>query len=140
MKFLLPWAIAVAFTATLWQAPAAQSKKSTSSTKKTSTKKSTAKTTASKKSKKGAPKGVTWRNRQTAPAPERYKEIQDALVAKGFLKPEDANGTWGPTSVDALRQFQASQSIEANGKINSLSLIALGLGPKYETAAPKVNQ
>ena len=76
----------------------------------------------------------TWRNRQAAPTPERYKEIQDALAAKGYLEPEAANGTWGPTSVDALKRFQAAQNIEVTGKLNSLSLIALGLGPKHDTA------
>ena len=95
------------------------------------------KSSAAKRGKKSAPK-VTWRNRQTAPAPERYKEIQDALAAKGYLKPEDANGTWGPGSADALKKFQQEQNIEATGKINSLSLIALGLGPTRDAApAPK---
>jgi hypothetical protein len=66
------------------------------------------------------------------PTPERYKQIQDMLVAKGYLSGEEANGTWGPSSVDALKRFQAQQNIDATGKINSLSLIALGLGPKRE--------
>ncbi len=86
---------------------------------------------AASKRGKQAPR-VTWRNRQTAPAPERYKQIQDALAAKGFLDPADASGAWGQSSVDALKKFQAAQKIEATGKINSLSLIALGLGPKRE--------
>src|SRR5271157_28446 len=95
-------------------------------------------TTAARRGKKGPPaKRVTWRNRQLAPTPQRYKEIQDALAAKGYLKPEDANGTWTPASVDALKKFQAGQNLDSTGKINSLSLIALGLGPKRETAAPK---
>ena len=96
------------------------------------------KTTASRRGKKGPPvKSVTWRNRQVAPTPQRYKEIQDALAAKGYLKPEDATGTWTPASVDALKKFQAGQNLDSTGKINSLSLIALGLGPRRETAAPK---
>lgn len=70
-----------------------------------------------------------------APTPERYKEIQDALVSRGFLDGQSATGSWGSSSVDALKRFQASQNIDANGKINSLSLIALGLGPKRETVA-----
>jgi hypothetical protein len=84
---------------------------------------------------KGAPRrpAVTWRNRQMAPSPERYHEIQDALVARGFLSPEQANGTWNNESVDALKRFQNQQNLESTGKINSLSLIALGLGPKRET-------
>lgn len=80
---------------------------------------------------------TTWRNRQTAPAPERYKEIQDALVAKGYLRPEDANGSWSPSSTEALKRFQSEQNLDSSGKINSLSLIALGLGPKREATAPK---
>ena len=95
-------------------------------------------TAAARRGKKGPPaKRVTWRNRQLAPTPQRYKEIQDALAAKGYLKPEDATGTWTPASVDALKKFQAGQNLDSTGKINSLSLIALGLGPKRETAAPK---
>ena len=93
--------------------------------------KTPSKTSAAKR-KKAAPK-VTWRNRQLSPAPDRYKEIQDALAAKGYLNAEDANGQWGQSSAAALKSFQAAQNIESNGKIDSLSLIALGLGPKRET-------
>jgi hypothetical protein len=39
--------------------------------------------------------------------------------------------------MDALKKFQAGQNLDSTGKINSLSLIALGLGPRRETAAPK---
>jgi hypothetical protein len=87
------------------------------------------------KSGKKAPP-TTWRNRQTEPTAQRYKEIQDALAAKGFLNPEEASGAWGPISEDALKKFQAAQNIDSTGKIDSLSLIALGLGPKHEAAAP----
>ncbi|MGA2269981.1 MAG: peptidoglycan-binding protein [Bryobacteraceae bacterium] len=94
-------------------------------------------TAAARRGKRGPAKRVTWRNRQLAPTPQRYKEIQEALAAKGYLKPEDANGVWTPASMDALKKFQAGQNLESTGKINSLSLIALGLGPKRETATPK---
>jgi hypothetical protein len=89
----------------------------------------------SKSGKEPAPR-TTWRNRQTAPTPERYKKIQDALAAKGFLNPEDASGAWGQSSEDALKKFQAAQNIESTGKIDSLSLMALGLGPKHDAVAP----
>jgi peptidoglycan hydrolase-like protein with peptidoglycan-binding domain len=75
------------------------------------------------------------RGSQLAPTKERYKQIQQALAAKGYLKPTEATGQWTATSIDALKRFQANQNLEATGKINSLSLIALGLGPKHETAA-----
>ena len=70
-----------------------------------------------------------------APSQERHKEIQDALAAKGYLSAENVTGSWDQASVDALRRFQAEQNIESTGKINSLSLIALGLGPKHTAPA-----
>jgi peptidoglycan hydrolase-like protein with peptidoglycan-binding domain len=100
--------------------------------KKAAPKKSTAKSPVKKK----APGKATWRNRQTVPSPERYKEIESALAAKGYLAPEKVNGKWGESSVEALKKFQADQNIAASGKINSLSLIALGLGPKRDTPPP----
>jgi len=70
---------------------------------------------------------------QQTPTPERYKEIQQALVNKGYLQGEPT-GEWGADCVDALRRFQTDQNLTADGKIGSLSLIALGLGPKRLTA------
>ena len=110
-------------------------------------KKSGAKTAAPAKSKSTARKTAgrnvparrtaTWRNRQLAPTAERYRQIQEVLAAKGYLRAEEATGVWNPTSVDALKRFQKEQKIESTGKINSLSLIALGLGPKRDTALVK---
>ncbi|MGD0497678.1 MAG: peptidoglycan-binding domain-containing protein [Bryobacteraceae bacterium] len=108
--------------------------KSAAASKAPGKKKTGGKKTASAKSAKRKPV-TTWRNRQTAPAPERYKEIQDALAAKGYLGPEEATGGWGPSSVDALKRFQAAQNLTVTGKIDSLSLIALGLGPKHDAPA-----
>ena len=96
----------------------------------------TTKSASSRGKKTPAKRGVTWRNRQTSPSPDRYREIQGALAAKGFLKPEDATGVWSQTSSDALKKFQSEQNLESSGKINSLSLIALGLGPRRDPAPP----
>jgi murein L,D-transpeptidase YcbB/YkuD len=85
---------------------------------------------------KKAPVIASRRSYQAAPTPERYKEIQQALAARGYFKGE-ANGQWGPDSVDALRRFQSEQSLEPDGKLGSLSLIAMGLGPKRMTAQAK---
>jgi hypothetical protein len=82
---------------------------------------------------KGKIARVPARSYQQAPTPDRYKEIQQALASKGYLQSEP-NGQWGPESSDALKRFQADQSLMPDGKINSLSLIALGLGPKRLTA------
>jgi hypothetical protein len=70
------------------------------------------------------------RSTQSVPTPERYKEIQEALARKGYLHGE-ASGVWNPDSADALRRFQQDQNLQASGKLDSLSIIALGLGPKY---------
>ena len=90
--------------------------------------------------KKGAPvkKTVTWRNRQLAPSPDRYREIQQALAAKGYLQAEQATGTWDQNSTDAMKRFQMEQNLEPSGKINSLSLIALGLGPKHDALPAQI--
>jgi len=77
---------------------------------------------------------TTWRNRQTSPTADRYREIQEALVARGYLPAEEANGTWGTSSADAMKKFQAEQTLDCTGRIDSLSLIALGLGPRHDSS------
>ena len=64
-----------------------------------------------------------------APATERYKEIQQALVDKGYYKGE-VTGQWNSVSTEAMRAFQSDQNLRVDGKVSSLSLIALGLGPR----------
>jgi peptidoglycan hydrolase-like protein with peptidoglycan-binding domain len=110
-------------------APAA--KRTGAATKKGTT---TSKKGATTANRKAAPKrpATTWRNRQLAPSADRYREIQAALAARGYLPSEGATGVWNQESSDALRRFQTEQNIESSGKINSLSLIALGLGPKRD--------
>lgn len=107
----------------------------TSATKKKSTAKTTTKTAAKRSAtskSKRAP--VTARHyAPQQPSPERYKEIQQALASRGYFTGEP-DGTWGPASIDALRRFQHDQNLVEDGKIGSLSLIALGLGPKREPA------
>jgi len=67
------------------------------------------------------------------PSRERVRQIQEALLEAGF-NPGPVDGLWGPNSADALMDFQEAHDLEPTGRINSLSLIQLGLGPKYETA------
>lgn len=69
------------------------------------------------------------RSAQREPDPERYKEIQQSLADKGYFA-GPVNGTWNSDSVEALKRFQRDQNIGDDGKLGSLSLIALGLGPK----------
>jgi murein L,D-transpeptidase YcbB/YkuD len=68
---------------------------------------------------------------QQQPTTDRYREIQEALAARGYFR-GSADGAWGSESADALKRFQADQNLEPDGKIGSLSLIALGLGPRHE--------
>jgi len=143
IKSIFAASTAFVLAATLQAATPAKTKKkhhavsASSSAKKTGT---SARTTSVKTSKtaitrrKGkvlARKPV--RSFQQAPTTDRYKEIQQALASKGYYKGEP-NGEWGTDSVDALKRFQTDQNLMPDGKINSLSLIALGLGPKRLTA------
>lgn len=125
----------VSFAATKKRRTAHSSKtRSARSTKPVSTKGAVA---SKGKSRRSAP--VTAHSRrsfQAAPTPERYKEIQQALANKGYYKGQ-ATGQWGSDSVEALSRFQKDQNLEPDGKIGSLSLIALGLGPKRMTAQAK---
>ncbi len=73
----------------------------------------------------------TWRTGQMVPTPARYKEIQAALVSKGYSS-QAADGVWGPQWSESLRKFQQDQKLEPSGKLSSLSLITLGLGPRRE--------
>jgi peptidoglycan hydrolase-like protein with peptidoglycan-binding domain len=71
---------------------------------------------------------------QTRPTTERYKEIQQSLADKGYYKGE-VNGTWANDSTEALKHFQSDHKLPDDGKLNSLSIIQLGLGPKHDSAA-----
>ena len=65
------------------------------------------------------------------PDTERLREIQQAMADKGYFKGE-VNGVWNADSVEALKKFQGDRNLTPDGKINSLSLIGLGLGPKHD--------
>lgn len=82
-----------------------------------------------KSSKAGAKTAAVRRSSQQQPTPERYREIQQALAERGYFSGE-ADGNWGADSVDALKRFQREQNLTDDGKLGSLSLIALGLGPR----------
>jgi murein L,D-transpeptidase YcbB/YkuD len=110
--------------------PAVTSKTSPAEGSKTTGSKAT--TVAARR--KGKKTRGSARSYQQAPSLDRYREIQQALASKGYFQ-GGVNGEWGADSVDALKRFQASQNLTSDGKINSLSLIALGLGPRHLTAS-----
>jgi hypothetical protein len=97
-------------------------------------------TSVSSRKKTPAKPAVTWRNRQLQPTQDRLKEIQTALASKGYLQPEQVSGSWDQNSTEAMKQFQSAQNLDTSGKINSLSLIALGLGPKHDAQPVQVVQ
>lgn len=71
---------------------------------------------------------------QAQPTSDRYKEIQTALSQKGYLHGEPS-GVWDADSIDAMKRYQKDQNLDADGKLSSLSLIGLGLGPKRSVTA-----
>jgi peptidoglycan hydrolase-like protein with peptidoglycan-binding domain len=112
--------------------PATASKKTAA--RKTATRKATAKKSTSKKTAARARTSKTrqsWRTGQMAPTPERYREIQQALIDKGYYEGEPS-GAWGSDCATALKKFQQDQNLQADGKLDSLTLISLGLGPRRE--------
>ena len=151
MRTILTCAVALSMAALAWgfQPPASVAKKK-APVRKTAVKSAARKpaaqsktgavvhSAAARKSVQKVPvKRTTWRNRQATPSSDRYREIQNALVAKGYLPADAASGAWDQASADALKKFQSEQNIDSNGKINSLSLIALGLGPRHDSSSTK---
>jgi hypothetical protein len=141
MRSLIGAALAVLLVASVAPAdsqPATSAKKKSTPVKRTtvrSNSKSKTTTSVRRKTTKKSPAQPVRSRAQAAPTPDRYKQIQEALAAKGYLTPDQVNGQWNEASVDALKRFQAAQNIDSTGKINSLSLIALGLGPKHDTSS-----
>jgi len=123
------------------QTPAVKPKKTPApktATKKTPTRTKAVKASPSKKgrsSRKSTKTSTAFRPRQLTPTPDRYREIQQALADKGYLKAEP-DGVWDARSVDALRQFQTDRNLSPTGKISSASLIGLGLGPNTAPMPP----
>jgi peptidoglycan hydrolase-like protein with peptidoglycan-binding domain len=106
-----------------------------SAAKKSTVKKAPVKTVATKSKSKSKTKAVAVAKKPTVtrysqehPTAERYTEIQQALVDRGYLA--QATGIWGDESLTALKKFQADQQLPADGKLGARSLTALGLGPR----------
>jgi peptidoglycan hydrolase-like protein with peptidoglycan-binding domain len=97
-------------------------------------KSASSKTPSKKSASKTAPQpAAIRRTNQQHPTSDRYKEIQQALADKRYFS-GSVDGNWGQDSVDALKRFQHDQNLTEDGKIGSLSLIALGLGPKHDAS------
>jgi murein L,D-transpeptidase YcbB/YkuD len=110
--------------------PAASQKKTPPSKSQSADRKAPAKkqSAATVSRRKTAPRRSSWRNSQMKPTRERYREIEQALASRGYFNGEP-RGDWTAESIEALKRFQADQRLDADGRIDSMSLIALGLGP-----------
>jgi peptidoglycan hydrolase-like protein with peptidoglycan-binding domain len=82
--------------------------------------------------------GRTWRSPQRAPSRDRYKQIQTALRKRGY-DPGPIDGQWGSKTSAALKRFEKDHNLPADGKLDSLALITLGLGPQRTAAKAEPN-
>lgn len=60
--------------------------------------------------------------------PARAAEIQQALIARGYLN-QPATGVWDDSTRAAMRRFQAENQFPTTGLPEAKSLMKLGLGP-----------
>ena len=139
LSFFYPDLTMLSFAQKKAAAPAAKkpAAKAPAASAKSGAPKAAPKKYAAKKSaggKKGSRTAARRPASQQQPDNDRIREIQEALAAKGYNV--EPNGVWGQQSVDALKKFQEDQNINnmsGRGKLDSLTLIALGLGPRRET-------
>lgn len=133
----MKWVPVLALLGTAALSLSALSQASTTSKKKPATKPVATKAASNSSKTRKAVHGRARSKRVTAPSyqlhpdPERYQQIQQALADRGYFKGQ-VNGEWSDDSVDAMKRFQTDQKLDPDGKINALSLIGLGLGPKHE--------
>lgn len=74
---------------------------------------------------------------QQQPEPQRIREIQQALAGRGYAV--EPTGVWDAATIEALKRFQDDNNIRnltGKGKLDPLTLIALGLGPPQSRPAP----
>ena len=105
----------------VWAQATSHAKPQVTSTSKSST----AKKPTSKSSKRKSSSARS--HMQTAPTPDRIKEIQSALAKAGSYKGEPT-GKWDDNTSEAMKRFQVSNGLMPTGKLGALSLQKLGLG------------
>jgi peptidoglycan hydrolase-like protein with peptidoglycan-binding domain len=127
--FLAAALVLAAQTAKSPKATKPASGKAATTTKRKAPAKSKRPVTRARAKAKSKPKTPPRPRGQMRPTAERYKQIEQALAARGYLN-EEPDGKWRPPAVEALRAFQADHQLPPTGKLDALSLIQLGLGPK----------
>lgn len=86
--------------------------------------------TTIKKKKKTTPSKSKRKSKsaaQKAPTPDRIREIQSALQREGAF-PGEPTGKWDDATVNAMKNYQDKNGLNATGKIDALTLQKLGLG------------
>jgi peptidoglycan hydrolase-like protein with peptidoglycan-binding domain len=63
------------------------------------------------------------------------KQIQSALKRRGY-NPGPIDGQWGSKSARALKRFEKDHNLYPDGRLDSLGLIQLGLGPNRTVIVP----
>jgi peptidoglycan hydrolase-like protein with peptidoglycan-binding domain len=71
------------------------------------------------------PAGRVQMRRSLQPAPNRFREIQSALAARGYLT-TPPSGVWDKNAIAAMQRFQQAQKLEPTGRLTARSLQALG--------------
>lgn len=93
-------------------------------------KKSSRKSASGKHSRHHAKK-TSWKSHgQQVIAPDRAREIQEALIREHYLTGE-ASGEWDARTQQAMVRFQADNGWQSKVTPDSRALIKLGLGPDY---------
>jgi peptidoglycan hydrolase-like protein with peptidoglycan-binding domain len=87
----------------------------------------TSSTTAKKKKTSAKSRRKPKLKGQTAPTPDRIKEIQSALQKDGSYE-GTPTGKWDAATIDAMKKYQDKNGISPTGKIDAVSLNKLGLG------------
>jgi hypothetical protein len=74
---------------------------------------------------------TSWKRKgQQGIAPERAREIQEALIRQNYLSGE-ASGVWDARTQAAMTKYQADNGWQTKVIPDSRALIKLGLGPNY---------
>ena len=87
----------------------------------------TSATTTKKKKSSSKSKRKAKVKGQTAPTPDRIRDIQAALQKDGSYDGE-LTGKWDAATMDAMKKYQDKNGISPTGKIDAASLNKLGLG------------
>ena len=65
---------------------------------------------------------------------ERTMEMQRSLAARNLYQGK-VDGVWGPKTESALRNFQTQNGLEATGRLNTQSAVALGMEADKQTVS-----